>query len=353
MLAPDLRFEGYTQTDWTRLLSLFRPRRVTTEERDPDRPRGGIIAVSSGPRLWKLTHTIAGRLRLDEAKSQWPMSAEALAKRHLASWALCIEAGALEAIMERFGARARRGEGLDEQLLGLLLLAREELVAGRLELWPFRLRGVPVPSAAVVRASVDSVCPVGKALLLGLFEGGELWTSIALRRGPHGFDLVLGPDELRADMGLLSGDWRRDYRHLARAVEDRAAPIAVGCYAEVATLRRLVVDPSPGAWARAAAIRDLILAPLPATVGAALGLDAGRAAYAAVHKMAERFDPLGIVAPSFEAMRQVAASVFGHVPLAPTADEGDAPASGLHTAAAESHSFRPLELLRRVLTRER
>src|SRR5262249_32518042 len=83
--------------------------------------------------------------------------------------------------------------------------------------------------------------------VLGLFEQGELWTSIALRRGPAGFNLVLGPDEVRSDMGLLAGDWRRDYRHLSRAIEDRGGPLALGCYAEVATLRKLEVHPTPRA----------------------------------------------------------------------------------------------------------
>jgi len=109
-------------------------------------------------------------------------------------------------------------------------------------------------------------------MVLGVFEGGELWTSIALRRGHGGFNLVLGPDEVRSDMGLLAGDWRRDYRHLSRAIEDRGSLLAFGCYAEVATLRRLEVDPNPGAWARAAALRELIVAPLPAPLAIPLGV---------------------------------------------------------------------------------
>ena len=45
MLASDVRFEGFTTSDWIRVLSLFKPRPRASEARDPDRPRGGIIAV--------------------------------------------------------------------------------------------------------------------------------------------------------------------------------------------------------------------------------------------------------------------------------------------------------------------
>jgi len=68
---------------------------------------------------------------------------------------------------------------------------------------------------------------------------------MALRRRTFGFDLVLGPDEVRADMGLLAGDWRRDYRHLALAIEQRVGPIAFGAYAQAATFRKLGSIPIP------------------------------------------------------------------------------------------------------------
>src|SRR6185295_13487935 len=74
------------------------------------------------------------------------------------------------------------------------------------------------------------VCPAGRTILVGLFEERELWSSIALRRGPGSVDLILGPDEVRGDMGPLAG-----------------------------------------AWARAVAVRDLILSP----VLAALAIPAG------------------------------------------------------------------------------
>jgi hypothetical protein len=331
VLSADVRFEGFTTTDWTRVLSLFVPRRASGEQRSPERARGGVVAVHSGGRLIKLVHTEVGRLRLDDALARWPIPAEELARHHHASWALALEAGTLEEIMESFGARSRRGDDITAQAIHLALCVREETIAGHIDLWPARLRGVPIPSPGMVKSSLDSVCAVGKTLLVGLFEDGELWTSIALHRGPHGFDLVLGPDEVRGDMGLLAGDWRRDYRHLLRAVEHRAGPPALGCFAEVSTIRKLEVDPNPGAWARAVAVRDVILSPVPAALAIPLGVDAGWAALSALKTIAERLDPIGIVAPSLQALRDL------------TTGERD---------VKSVLGFHPLELLRRVLSRE-
>jgi hypothetical protein len=332
VLAADVRFEGFTATDWMRVLALFRPRRAGEEDRDPNRPRGGVIAVHAGGKLVKLVHTDVGRLRLDDLAAEWPVSSEQLARRHNTSWAGSLEAGTLEAIMDRFGARARRGDDVATQVITLFSLARDELAKGTIDLWPRRLRGVPIPTPGMVTSTLDTVCPRGRTLVLGLFEHGELWTSVALRRGGTGFDLVLGPDEVRSDMGLLAGDWRRDFRHLARAIEDRAGPIALGCYAEAATIKRLEVDPNPGAWARAAAVRDVILSPLPAPIAIPLGLDAGRAAFSALRTIAERLDPLGVVAPSLERLRDAVS-------------QGDRDVAGVL-------GFQPLELLRRVLSRD-
>lgn len=332
MLAPDVRFEGFTTTDWVRVLSLFRPRPRAHETRDPDRPRGGVIAVHDRGKLKKLLHTTVGRLRLDDAQRDWPLSARAIAGRHHASWAAVLEAGVLADIMDRFAARVRRGDDLTAQTLTLLQVAREEATAGRIDLWPGRMRGVPIPPAGVVSGTFDSVCRPGRTMLVGLFEDDALWTCFAMRRGSAGFDLLLGPDEVRADMGLLAGDWRRDYRHLAHAVEHRAGPLSLGCFTEVATIRALLVDPSAGAWARAVAVRDVILSPIPPALGIPLGIDAGRAALSALRSLTERVDPLGVVVPSVRAL-------FGQP------GEGEE-GTGLF-------GFHPLELLRKLISRER
>ena len=193
MLAPDVRLEGFTSTDWTRLLALFHPRPASGENRDPLRARGGIIAVHASGKLRKLLHTQAGRLRLDDAQRNWPLRAEQLATQNHASWGLVLEVGTLEAVMDQFGARARRGDDLTTQTLTLVELTRAEIIAGRMDFWPHRIAGLPIPSPAMIRGTLDSVCPPDKTMVLGLFEAGELWTSIALRRRRAGFDLSSAP----------------------------------------------------------------------------------------------------------------------------------------------------------------
>lgn len=334
MLAPDVRFEGFTTDDWIRVLDLFRPRPKGTESRDPDRPRGGIIAVHDRGKLKKLLHTIVGRLRIDEAQRDWPLSAHQIAVRHHASWAAVLSWGVLEDIMDRFAARLRRGDDLTAQTITLLSVAREEALSGRIDLWPGRMKGVPIPPPGVVNSTLDSVCRPGRTMVFGLFEADELWTCVAMRREAQGFDLLLGPDELRHDMGLLAGDWRRDWRHLAHAVEHRAGPLSLGCYAEVATIRGLLVDPSAGAWARAVATRDVILSPIPPALGIPLGIDAGRAALSALRAFTERVDPIGVVVPVMRAALERADGGRSR-------DEG-----GLF-------GFHPLEVLRKLLSRER
>jgi hypothetical protein len=291
-----------------------------------------MIAVHREGQLRKLLHTQAGRLRLDEVAPLWPLTPEELAQRHHASWAICLEAGALDDIMDGFGERLRRGDDLTRQTLIFLELIRREIDSGRLAHWPRRLAGVPVPTEPVVGRLFDAVVPRGETLLLGLFDRGELATSIALRRHATelGFDWILGPDELRRDMGLLAGDFRRDYRHLARVVERRTGRVAFGCFSEVSTFERLQVDPTPGAWARAVAIRDVILSPLPPALAIPLGLDAGRAALSAVRGIVERVDTFGVLGPTAARLKGLAdserlKSVFG---------------------------FDPLELVRRLVSRE-
>lgn len=331
MLAPDVRFEGFTQTDWDRVLELFRPRRPEGKPRDPNRSEGVVVAVHHDGKLRKLLHSRVGRLRLDDLAPDWPLSAEQLAQRHDASWAISMKSGALDAVMERLGSRLRQHHDFTDQWLLLVGALQEQAWEGGLEIWPRRLSGIPVPTRGMIESSLDTVCPRGKTMLIGLFDRDALWTSIALRRGPRGFDLVLGPDALRSRLGLLSGDFRRDHRHLARAVSDLAGPLSLGCFAEYETFRELEVDATPGAWAMAVAVRDVVLSPVPPAMAVPLGLDAGRAAFSALRSVAARIDPAGVLVPALGALRDVAL--------------GD-------RRVEEVLGFHPLTLLRKLLARD-
>ncbi|MEM9692102.1 MAG: hypothetical protein AAGA56_06135 [Myxococcota bacterium] len=336
MLAPAVEFSGFTHDDWDRVLSLFRPRRPDGRPRAVDRPRGFVVAIHDGQRVRKLIHSRVGRLRLDDIQERWPVGPEELARQHDASWSLIIRAGALETVMEQLGANLRPHHSTTEQWLLFIDLVRYQLLQGGVEMWPARFAGVPLPSPAMVDATLDSVCPVGKSMLIGLFEDDALWSCIALRRGSRGFNLVLGPDSLRPRLGLLSGDFRRDHRHLARAVTDRAGPLSLGCFAEAETFRQLEVDPTPGAWALAVATRDVVLAPVPAGLTVPLGIDAGRAALGALRQMLHTIDPEGTMLASR---------------LEPTVNAIVSVAFG-DRSVEELLGFHPLDLLRRLLSRD-
>ena len=236
--------------------------------------------------------------------------------------------------MERFGARVRRGDDALTQALLLFGGFRELLDEGAVVSHPRRLKGVPVPTRAVVDRAIDSVVPAGRCALLALYERGELWTSMVLRRSlqtPARFDVIAGPAQLRREMGLLSGDFRRDYRHLVDAVEAIYAPVSVGLHAEVDSFRSLITSAGKGDWARAVAMRDVVVSPVPLGLAIPLGLDATRGALEFVARMAKQIDPIGVVQPLLRA--------FGAaLPALP-------PASGTTTR------FDPLDVLRKLLNR--
>jgi hypothetical protein len=133
---------------------------------------------------------------------------------------------------------------------------------------------------------------------------------------------------------VLSSDWRRDYRHLARAIEDRYAPLAMGVFAGLDVFRELQVDPRPGAWSRAVALRDLVVSPMPAAVGVAVGVDGARYAASKAAIIVRRVDWFGLAEPIIGAVRQGASAAAGNKDL------------------ESLLGFSPLEVLRNLLKRD-
>ena len=129
MLAPNVRFEGFTHTDWVRVLNLFRPLREDERPRDPQRARGLVVLVHHNGRVLKLVHSKVGRLRLDDVARDWPLTTEELAQRHDASWALAIEHGALDAVMADLGRRLQRTDDMTAQWLLLIDAPMQSVLA--------------------------------------------------------------------------------------------------------------------------------------------------------------------------------------------------------------------------------
>ncbi len=289
MFTRDVSLEGFTHEQWARLGDVFRPLGGPdhTLARDAEGPKGGVVAVTTGTTLRKVVSTRLGRI--DVREQPWPESLESLAARHGARWAAEISTGALDELMDRFGERLSPGQDYLAQALEWLAIARELDSERLITLFPWRIADWPVPSERAVGRALDLLCPSEKSLVLGVFDGGALATCLVARRRGGGFDRLVGPDELGRELGLLSGDFRRDQRHLAAAVERRVGKIAVGCYGELRTFRALAGVHEPGAWARAVAAQDLVISPLMPAVALPLGLDAGRAAFREIYELMSRF----------------------------------------------------------------
>ena len=298
MLTQDVSFEGFTATDWQRLADVFRApsfgASVALGE-ESSGSRGGVVAISTGNRLRKLVHTKRGRL--DVRAADWPMKLPELAGRYDASWAAELTAGALEELVERFSERLRPHQEYLEQGLELARALRELEAEGLVSLWPKRFADIPVPGSRVIGTALDLLCGEGRAIALGVFRHGELYTGLVARRRGLGFDRIVGPDELREEMGLLSGDFRRDYRHFVAAAERTVAPLSVGAFGELLTFQALAKNPAPGAFALAVAARDLLISPVSPALAVPLGVDVGRAAFAGLRGLAERFGAGAAFAP--------------------------------------------------------
>jgi hypothetical protein len=284
MFSADLQVLDFTAEDWLRLPQVF-----TSRSKSPTRSSGGIIAVRRGDRIVKMISTLRGRLPPPEAGQA---SAQTLAEQHQASFAIVLSTTALEQLGDRFARRLERGQSFHAQVEAFVGGMRELEQEGETELWPTRFADWPLPTERAFESALDLLCSDGKALVLGAFEDGALYTAVALRRRGRALDVIMGPDRLRRDMGLLSGDFTRDYRYLSAAVEARLGPIAAGCYAELDTFQRLAADPAPGAWASAVAARDVVLTPVTPGLAVPLSIDAGRAALSFARGALERFGVL-------------------------------------------------------------
>ncbi len=278
MLSPDVRIEGFDASDWFALGEVLGAR-----TRDAPTAGGVLVLVDSG-RIVQVVSTLHGTL----PPPLEPTSLETLVREQGARWGLRAERGALEAVMDRLAERLEPGDDLTDQGIALAHVLRELSVEGRLELFPRDARGLRIPKRAAIDRALDVLCPVGKTLVFGAFQGGDVHTSVALRRGPRGFDRIVGPAEHRSDMGLRSGKWARDCHGLARAVELSVGPVALGGFAQMETWKVLLASKTPGAWTAALAARDVVLHPIAPAVAIPIGIDLGRVAWTVGKDMAER-----------------------------------------------------------------
>lgn len=290
MLARDVTVEDFDSEDWIRIGRIVRGERPSAPGASGG-ASGGLLLIADGARIVKLLHTVRGRIPAEGVDPE--SSLEELARAHGAGWAVRLYPGALRLLSARFAERLERADDFVAQASKLFEVARELEADGAVEVFPSKLGSWPAPSPRAVKLFVDAICPVGKSIVLAALDGHDLTTCVAIHRGRSGFDRIVGPERVRRETGLWSGDWRRNYRGVARAVELAVGPLALGGFAEQRTWSRLVRDRTPGAWAAAVASRDVVFYPMAPALAIPLGIDVGRVAWAMARELADRF---GIVA---------------------------------------------------------
>ena len=321
MISGDLRIEGFDSRSWTNLISLFAPNvvgRQQTEAIDSDAPEideaadaGAlgtlVIVLDDRERVLKAMHTKRGRVK--GLTYEGPDALASMADQWGASSCVVLREGVMEEMSERVSKRIDRGDDYVAQCLAIARTVREMSEAGLLLSWPPTMDGVPVPTIGMVRRALDTVLPDGHAMVAVVWSGNAPWTAMVLRRRAGMIDLIAGPDLLARWTGPLGGDWRRDYKVIGDAVERAVAPVHLGLFTEVKTLRQLLRDYDPGAWAQAVAVRDVIVHPMPPYVTVALGADTLRLAAQRSARWLGGIDALSQLAPIGRYLRAQVAEV--------------------------------------------
>ena len=317
VLTADVRFEGFSTEDWTRLLALAKPQPGS----GPGLMRRGMLVLHEGGKVLKAVHTGQGRVDPRRVALVWkpaqgsstPCRAggaaalASVARSFAADWVLAMRVGAFDEVMERFGARARREDDLTAQTLKMAECVCEVMDEGGLDLWPSRVRGAFVRTSRLARTALDALCADGHVVALGVFDRNALHTAVLARRRGPAFDLIAGPEVVREV--ATSSDWRRGLPGLSRAIAQRVGPLSLGCFGELSAVRALLGGMPPGSLVRAVVARDIVLSPPTLVAGAALGMDAVRALIGGLRRASER---VAVLVTAVRWLDAAVARVAGH-----------------------------------------
>lgn len=277
-----ITFEGFDAKSWHRLVTLFAPglaSRAPNEVALRERTPGGLLVlVFKGDRVLAAVHSHRGRVTLDRWDGRG--SLPALAEQLEARFALAVEHGALERVLDRWGARVDPEEPAREAWLLLIDAVRETVDERRLFFWPDLVPGgLPRPTRAVIDTAADLVFPAGKAAYALLFRDDDTIDAGVVIARPLGAPLtVYGTEKILASTGALVGDARRDMPMVRAWIERELGPVHVGLHTRTSTLASLLRTDQAGAWSRAFNEGQLKIDPTPPWAVAALGADVARSA---------------------------------------------------------------------------
>ncbi len=265
MLSDDLSVFGFDATSWDRLRALLLGNSEESEAALAvlvlfvDADGGPVAALHSSEGAFEPAPWAASDLKRlcasKRARACFVMNAPPAAELDaLVSETLDAEDG-----HER-GARR------------LLRLIQHGTNGGLRRIWPRFFANFNVAGGSTAELALDLILPADHCLLLGVFEGAELWTGLVLHRGGD-LDVLAGPTALRKWSGPLGGDWRRDQRVVLRAVEREIGAVHLAGFMARPTAERLFRKPGRGSWALAYANKELIVHPVPAYAATALAFD--------------------------------------------------------------------------------
>lgn len=305
-----IHFEGFDAKSWHKIVTLFAPglaSRPPNEHALRERTPGGLLViVHKDNEVRAAIHSHRGRC--DVAEFRGVESIATLAEQFDASFAIAIEDGAVELMLDRWGARVDPEEPAREAWLLLIDAVREVVDEKKLYFWPDIVPGgVPRPTRAVIDAASELVLPAGKAAFALLFrDDSTLDAAIVLARPLGAPVTVYGAEKVVSSVGALSGDPRRDVPLVRAWLERELGPVHFGVHTRSSTLEALLRSDQPGAWSRAFNEGQLEVDPTPPWVVAALGADVARSALAiargALGSLVDR------VAPALESATRMASA---------------------------------------------
>lgn len=300
MIDRDLRFGGFSAEQWIRLMSLWT--RVPARSSTPSASGTVFVVLDDDNQVISALHTRRGPLEPSAAINM--ANAQSVCEHYAAARAFVLRDGAMEVLVERAAMQTFMRDNYVGQWIGLLNAARSLAADGQIHAWPESIASWRIPSAYSVARGLDALLPDNTSLTLVLWKDQAVWTALSLSKQAGVIEHIVGPEILARWSGPLGGDYRRDYRPIARAISKHLAPLHLGVFAEETLFRKLLADPSPGAWARAIAVRDVIVYPSPGYISVAVGADAMRAVAQRSALALSRIDFGGLLSPFAEASRR-------------------------------------------------
>lgn len=294
MLSEDFAFRGFSAASWDALLTLMGQR---TREQKTAR----LVVVEAPDRSAIAAFTTTGVI-VDVAEYKGRDDLGQLCKHYGCVTGIVVREGTVERVSRHTAQQTATGADLFDQVLPLLHALREAELQGAIYRYPPPTL-VPLPTAFMLRKALDLILPDQHSLVFGVWEQGQLWTGMVLRRRAGLIDLCAGPDAISDWVGPLGGDFHRDHRTITYAVGRSVAPVHIGLYAERKQLEALLRNAEPGAWLKAVALREIVFDPAPPYVGAALGADAARATAQRARALLGGIDLLAHLQPYASAAR--------------------------------------------------